>query len=224
MIIKGKPRAGPEQLAAYLMRTDGEHPTLLYLDSGDGDLRKALISWHSVGEGTRGEHTLYHAQIAPDPKYRMTPEQYLRSAQILAEDLGMANHPRAVILHDGGDKPHIHVVFCRTDIDKMTMWDDHLNRVKHESASHRMELEFGHEIVPGKHGKKRNRTKQPEMPRSGASQDEYQQAERIGLTFEERKAEIADIRKSCDNAQAFKHGLEEAGYILSKGDKRVWLS
>ena len=102
MIVKGKPRSGPEQLAAYLMRTaDGEHPTLLQLQYGDGDLRKAFLDWHAVGEGTRGEYTLYHAQIAPDPRYKLTPEQCLRAAEILAEDLGMKDHPRAVVLHDG---------------------------------------------------------------------------------------------------------------------------
>ena len=221
MIVKGKPRSGPEQLAAYLMRThDGERATLLQLDSGDGDLRKAFLVWHSVGEATRGKHTLYHAQIAPDPRYKLTPQQCRRAAQILAEDLGMANHPRAVILHDGGDKPHIHVVLMRTNLDTMKMWHDHKNWVKHENASHRMELEFGHEVVPGKHARKRNRKKQPEMPRAKATQADYQQAERTGMSFDERRDYIAGIRKSCDNVQAFKNALEDAGYLLAKGDKR----
>lgn len=221
MIVKGKPRSGPEQLAAYLMRTgDGEHPTLLQLQYGDGDLRKAFLDWHTVGEGTRGEHTLYHAQIAPDPRYKLTPEQCLRAAEILAEDMGMKNHPRAVVLHDGGDKPHIHVVFMRTNIDTMTMWDDGKNYLKHERASHRMELEFGHELVPGKHKVKRNREKQPEFPRAKSDQADYQQANRTGISFDERKAELAGIRKSCDDAPAFKNALEEAGYILAKGEKR----
>ena len=71
MIVKGKPRSGPAQLAAYLMRVDdGEHPTLLHLDYGDESLRKAFIEWDSIGELTRGEKTLYHAQIAPTPNTR----------------------------------------------------------------------------------------------------------------------------------------------------------
>src|SRR6185437_14546492 len=218
----GKVRSGPEQLAAYLMRTDdGERATLLELQYGENDLRKALIDWDAVGcNGTRSEKTLYHAQIAWETKYQLTKEECLRSAQILAEDLGMANHPRAVVLHDGGDKPHLHVVFMRADIDTMTMWQDYKNYVKHERASFRMEKEFGHDLVPGKHKVKRDRKKQPEFPRAESSHADHQQAARTEMSLEERKAQIVAIRQPCDDAHAFKNALEEAGYVLARGDRR----
>jgi hypothetical protein len=220
MIVKGKARSGPAQLAAYLMRTnDGERPTILDHGVNDDDLYRAFMVWDAAGEGTRGEKTLYHAQIAPEARYKMTPEQYLRAAEILAEDLGMANHPRRVILHDGGDKPHAHVVFQRTNLDTMTLWDDSFNYVKHERASKRMALEFGQELVPGKHAN-RDRKKQKDFPRQKFNQDDHQQAERTGMTLDERKAQITGIRKSCDDAPAFRNALEEAGYVLAKGDKR----
>ena len=219
MIVKGKPRSGPAQLAAYLMRVDdGEHPTLLHLDYGDDNLRKAFIEWDSIGELTRGEKTLYHAQIAPDAKYQMTPEQWERAAQILAEELGMKDHPFAAVLHDGGDKPHLHVVFQRADTETMKLWDDSYNYVKHESASKRMELEFDHELVPGKHAK-RDREKQPEFPREKMSQDEAQQEKRTGLNADDRKAEITALHAAADGGQAFKAALEEAGYLLAKGER-----
>jgi len=219
MIVKGKPRSGPAQLAAYLMRVDdGEHPTLLHLDYGDDSLRKAFIEWDSIGELTRGEKTLYHAQIAPDAKYQMTPEQWKRAAEILAEELGMKEHPFAAVLHDGGDKPHLHVVFQRADTDTMKLWDDSYNYVKHESASKRMELEFDHELVPGKHAK-RDREKQPEFPRQEMTQDEAQQEKRTGLNAADRKAEITALHAAADSGQAFKAALEEAGYLLAKGER-----
>lgn len=81
MIVKGKPRSGPEQLAAYLLRVDdGEHPTLVQLLDGGDDLHKAFMQWHAIGEASRGEKTLYHAQIAPEARYAMTPEQWKRAA------------------------------------------------------------------------------------------------------------------------------------------------
>jgi len=215
MIIKGKARSGPAQLAAYLMRSD-ERAALLHLDYGDGDLRKAFIEWDSIGELTRGEKTLYHAQIAPEAKYGMTPEQWRRAAEILAEELGMKDHPLAIVVHGGGGQPHAHVVICRTDTETLTMWDDSYNYVKHERASHRMEQEFGHEIVPGKHAK-RDRKKQPEFPRQAFDQAEAQQAKRQGVDPEERKQQITALRQSCDSGEAFKNALEEAGYILARG-------
>ncbi|MEO8392109.1 MAG: hypothetical protein ABI700_03870, partial [Chloroflexota bacterium] len=116
-------------------------------------------------------------------------------------------------------KPHAHVVFQRTNADTLTLWDDGHNYLKHERASMRMEQEFGQEHVPGKHAK-RDRQKQPEFPRAESAQPDHQQAARTELTPEERKEQVTALRAAADNAQAFKSALEDAGYILAKGDKR----
>lgn len=131
----------------------------------------------------------------------------------------MKDHPRGIVVHDGGDHKHAHVVFQRTAASTMTMWDTGMNYEKHERASKRMELEFGHEFVPGKHAK-RDRKKQPEFPREKLTHAEAQQAMRTGMSKEERIAQLAEIRKPCDDGLAFKNALEEAGYLLARGDKR----
>jgi hypothetical protein len=219
MIVKGKARSGPAQLAAYLMRADdGERATILDWGVDEDGLYRDFMTWHVAGEATRGEKTLYHVQIAPDPRYKMTREEYLRGAEILAEELGMKDQPRRIVLHDGGDKPHAHVVFQRTELDTMTMWDDSFNYVKHERASKRMALEFGHEIVPGKHAK-RDREKQPEFPRAELTTDEAQQEKRTGLSKADRVAQITALYQSADNGPALKAALEDAGYMLAKGDR-----
>lgn len=220
MIVKGRARSGAAQLAAYLLRDDGkERPVLVELWDGGEDLHKAFVQWDAIGEATRGEKTLYHAQIAPEARYEMTPEQWKRAAEILAEELGMGDHPRAIVVHEGGKNPHAHVVFQRTDADTMTLWDDGYNYLKHEKASARMEREFAHEHVAGKHAK-RDRQKQPELPKQEATQADHQQAARTELTVDERKAQVTALRAASDNAQSFKNALQDAGYILAKGDKR----
>lgn len=224
MIVKGATRSGPTQLANYLLRVHAnpknETVTVLDLDYGDDSLLDAFRDWHAVGLGTRGEKTLYHAQISPAPAYAatMTREQWLRAADILTEELGLTGHPRSVILHDDGERPHIHLVYQRTDIDTMTMWDDGKNYPKHEKASMRMEEEFGHDFVPGKHAK-RDRELQPEFPREAYNHDEHQIAQRTGISPEERKQQIIALKEAADTAQAFKAALEEAGYILARGDR-----
>lgn len=217
MIVKGKARSGPAQLAAYLMRPE-ERATLIDLWDGSGDLRKAFLSWHAVGEATRGEKTLYHAQISPEAAYAMTPDQWRKAAQILAEELGMKDHPRAIVVHEGHGRPHAHVVFQRADADTLKMWDDSFNYVKHERASDRMEREFGHEFVPGKHAK-RDREQQPEFPKAAFDQDEAQQAARSGTDPKAQKAEIKSLYAAADGGPAFKTALEDAGYLLAKGDR-----
>ncbi len=176
------------------------------------------MQWHTIGEASRGEKTLYHAQISPEARYPMTEEQFLRAAEILAEDLGMADHPRAVVIHMGHDRPHAHVVFQRANSETLKLWDDGFNYVKHERASLRMEREFKHEIVPGKHAK-RDRKKQPEFPRQDMSRDEAQIAKRTGKDLKKLKGELAAMRANAESPQAFKAAIENAGFILANGDR-----
>ena len=241
MIAKGASRSGPRQLAVYLMRVEryetGEPVELLELISpwasslnGDSDrsriasrLIETFRDWQADTEGTKqGRDGLYHAEISPEARYAatMTPEQWKRAAVILGEELGLQDQERAIVLHGGTDgRKHMHIVWARTDLDAMKMISDSRNYEAHERASLRMELEFGQEFVPGKHSK-RDREQQPEFPRAESDQADHQQAERTGMSFAERKAQLAAIRKPCDDAPAFKNALEEAGYILAKGDTR----
>jgi hypothetical protein len=122
------------------------------------------------------------------------------------------------VVHDGGDKPHAHVVFQRTDLDSMKMWDDSFNYLKHERASARMEKEFSQEMVPGKHHK-RDRDAQPEMPKAELNQAEAQQAARTGMSKAERTAEITALQAGADNGQSFKNALEDKGYTLTRGER-----
>src|SRR5712691_5041883 len=238
MIAKGASRSGPRQLAVYLMRVErwdtGEPAELLELQSPwvagvddedrertAGQLIEAFRDWQTLVEGTRqGRDGLYHAEINPEAHYArtMTAEEWKRAADILAEELGLQDQPRALVLHAGtDDRPHLHVVWCRTDIDKMKVISDGYNYVAHERASQRMELEFGHEFVPGKHAK-RDRKKQKDCPRQKLNQDEDQYQKRTGLSKENRIKQITALHAAADSGPAFKAALEDAGYILAKGN------
>lgn len=235
MIIKGAPRGGPVQLAHYLLRVNKateERADMLELQSawakeGSGrdqeaaQLVETFRDWQTMTEGTRGRDGLYHAQISPAARYAtgMTTEQWKRTADILGEELGLKDQPRTLVLHSGKDgRPHLHVVWARTDADAMKLVSDSHNYLAHERASHRMELEFGHEFVPGKHAK-RDRKRQAEFPRADYGHDEWQQAERTGLTPAERKTQITALHAAADSGLAFKAALEDAGYLLAKGHR-----
>src|SRR5690606_5267793 len=100
------------QLAVYLMRVErydtGEPAELLELQSGwvgvEGESREQTAArlaesfrdWQLLVDGTQGRDGLYHAQISPEAHYarNMTPEQWIRCADILSEELGLSDHPR----------------------------------------------------------------------------------------------------------------------------------
>jgi len=194
----------------------------LALEHSAEQLIEGFRDWQILTEGTKqGRDGLYHAEISPAPHYAdtMTAAQWKRAADILGEELGLQNQPRAIVLHGGTDgRKHMHIVWQRTDVETMKIIPDAYNYIAHEKASHRMELEFGHEFVPGKHAK-RDRKRQEEFPRQKLTQDEDQYQKRTGLKKDDRVKEVAALHASADNGPAFKAALEDAGYILAKGER-----
>ena len=220
MIIKGKSRTRPKGLAKHLERTDtNERVDLLQVDfSATGNLEEALCDMQAICLGTQGKNGLYHANIDPHSDYPMTREQWFRAADVLEQELGFEGQPRVVVLHKKEGREHIHVVWARTDLDTMTLRNDAFTYGKHERASARLEEEFGHEHVPGKWHK---RDPEKELPMADYNHAEWQQSERSGLDAVERKQEITALYEQSDNGQSFQNALEDRGYVLANGDKRV---
>lgn len=219
MIIKGKSRAAPSELARHLGRADtNERVEILQLDSA-GTTAEAFRDWQTYSLATKGKLGLYHANIDPDAKYEMTPQQWMRAVDILEEELGLQGQPRAVVMHEKNGREHIHVVWARADMDTLTLRSDSMNYQAHERASLRMEQEFGHDYVPGKHAK-RDRENQPEFPSAEIGHDDWQQTERGAMNHRDRKAQVTALYEASDTGSAFKAALEDAGYTLARGDRR----
>ena len=220
MIIKGKSRARPKGLAKHLERTDtNERVDLLQVDfSAEGNLEEALCDMQAICLGTQGKNGLYHANIDPHSDYPMTKEQWFRCADVLEKELGFEGQPRVIVLHKKEGREHIHVVWARTDVETMTLRSDAFTYGKHERASARLEEEFGHDHVPGKWYK---RDMEQELPMAELDHAEWQQMERSKLDPRERKAEITGLYERADNGRAFHNALEDAGYLLARGDRRA---
>lgn len=223
MIIKGASRAGPRQLARHLQRADtNERVQVVQLDSPTESLLEAFRDWQLLASGTRGDKGLYHANIDPDARYPMTAEQWKRAVDVLEKELGLEGQPRAVVMHEKHCRQHVHVVWQRTDIDTMKLISDSFNYKAHERASLALEKEFGHEIVPGKHAK-RDREKQPDLPKAEISHAEWQQGERAGIDPRAFKDAITELHRRSDTGRAFQLALEERGLLLAKGDRRDYV-
>ncbi len=220
MIIKGASRAAPAKLAKHLEREDTNErvEALEFRDVPLEDLEHALRHMQMLTAGTRGYKGLYHANIDPHADYPMTREQWERCADVLEQELGFEGQPRVIVLHKKEGREHIHVVWARTDVETMTLRSDAFTYGKHERASARLEEEFGHEHVPGKWYK---RDMEQELPMAELNHAEWQQMERSQLDPRERKAEITGLYERADNGQAFQNALEDAGYLLARGDRRA---
>lgn len=147
MIIKGRSCAGPRQLAARLLDTDdGWRAEVLELHSGLDDLAATLRDWQTLSEGTLGSKGLYHAFLAPHPGIALTPAQCFRAADILEQELRLMEQPRAVVVRTRADRQLVHAVWCRTDLDTMTLKPDSFSYRAHMRASARIISELGAEL------------------------------------------------------------------------------
>ena len=220
MIIKGASRAAPAKLASHLERGDtNDHVEILGFEGvATEDLAEALSDMQLLASGTRGKKGLYHANIDPHADYPMTREQWDRAVEVLEKELGLEGQPRVTVMHRKNGREHIHVVWARTDIETMTLRSDSNNYAAHERASHQLEIEFGHEHVPGRHSK---RDRSQPRPVAEITHAEWQQMERSQLDPRARKAEITALYEQSDNGQAFQNALEDGGYLMAQGDRRA---
>jgi len=218
MIIKGKSRAAPQQLAKHLGNAEKNERVSLVETRGTvaQDLRGALVEMDACAAGTRCQKPLYHAAISPEPPHVLTPEQRAEAIDALEERLGLSGHARIVVMHEKLGRQHIHVVWSRIDLAKMRSVSDSHNYRKHEEVARDLERRFGHDRVQGAHHE-RDGVKRPDRTPSRA---ELRQEERTGITGKRVKEEISAAFRASDGAEAFRAAIEERGYMLARGDRR----
>jgi len=218
MIIKGKARAAPGELASHLSNVEKNEKVRLLETRGPvaDDLHGALVEMDAYAAGTRCRRSLYHAAISPAPPHRLSDEQRTRAIDLLEEKLGLTGQARVVVMHEKEGREHIHVVWSRIDLEKMRAIPDSHNYRKHEEVSRQLEREFGHERVQGAHHERDG----VERPARTPSRAELRQEERTGIKARVVRVEVTEIFRNSDGAIAFVAGLADSGYTVARGDRR----
>ncbi|HZK90722.1 MAG TPA: relaxase/mobilization nuclease domain-containing protein [Stellaceae bacterium] len=221
MIIKGKSRAGPQQLATHLGNAEkNEHVSLVETRGTVAqNLRGALVEMDAYAVGTKCERSLYHAAISPEPPHVLTPEQRTEAIDTLEVKLGLDGHARIVVMHEKLGRQHIHVVWSRIDLMKMRSVSDSHNYRKHEEVARDLERRFGHDRVQGAHHERDG----VERPDRTPSRAELRQEERTGITGKRVKEEVTAAFRASDGPEAFRAALKERGYTLARGDRRDYV-
>ena len=221
MIIKGKSRAGPQQLATHLGNAEKNERVSLVETRGTiaQDLRGALVEMDAYAVGTKCERSLYHAAISPEPPHVLTPEQRAEAIDALEKRLGLDDHARVVVMHEKLGRQHIHIVWSRIDLEKMRSVSDSHNYRKHEEVARDLERRFGHDRVQGAHHERDG----VERPDRTPSRAELRQEERTGITGKMVKDEVTAAFRASDGPEAFRAALEERGYLLARGDRRDYV-
>jgi len=219
MIIKGRARGRSQQLAEHLLRTDQNETVRVFECRGTvaQDVAAALFELEAFGKAAASKRPLYHASISPEKNAPLTDDQVRIAADLLEEKLGLCNQPRVIVLHRKAGREHVHVVWSRIDMEKRRAIPDSWSYRHHEKAARELEVLFGHRHVRGSRTSHTNR-------RSRSIKDyELRQTERSGLSPRRVSNEITEIWHASTSGAEFRKRLQDAGYTLARGDRRVFV-
>jgi len=220
MILKGSQRAGGRDLATHLSNEyDNERIEIASVrGTVADDLHGALAEFEAVAAGTRATKPLYSLSI--NPSAPLSRAQYDAAIDHIENRLGLTGQPRAIVFHVKDGREHCHVVWSRTDIDTMKAIPISHDRMKLRTCARELAHAYGLSLPPGL-AEDRDDARFEKTPEISFA--EKAMAEASGITPDARRAAIAALYHSSDNAESFRAGLERAGYILAQGERRTYV-
>lgn len=198
MVIRGNSRSNARQLSHYLLTMkDNEAIRILDIDGQMNpqaeDLHRSIYLMEVSAELSKSDKGLYHAQINPaiGEDKLMNDEHWLQASDILANQLGLENQRRAIVLHTKRGRTHAHVVWERFDHTQGRMVSDSFSRLAQDRARKEMEAAFSQKPTPH-----RNKHR-PEL-----------------------KASLTELWQQTEDGKQFIKVANRRGYLISTGSGR----
>lgn len=215
MIFQASQRSGGQNLATHLMRTDeNEHVRVHEVRGFIGEtVHEAFKEAEAISRATRCRQYLFSISMNPPGSEQVADAEFERIADHIEKKLGLEGQPRVMVFHTKENRSHAHVVWSRIDAESMTARPLPFTKNRLMEISRELYLEKGWDMPEG-------------MQKQGArdpqkfSRAEWEQAKRLGQDPRWISQIAQSAWKSSDNGKAFRHGMEERGLYLAKGDKR----
>ncbi|KAB8155095.1 relaxase/mobilization nuclease domain-containing protein [Kordia sp. TARA_039_SRF] len=212
MICKGGKRSNGASLAQHLLKDDNERIVVVEITgTATQDLSQALKDMELTAKMTKAKTGLYHAQINPAIGETMTPQQWQYSVNEMENRLGLTDQPRAVVYHEKGGRPHIHVVWQRTDVEQGKVIDTKNDYYIHKKLGRDLEQRLKHKTLKAEFGS------------NWDTMNERQQTIRDGYTPKQLKARIKKLYQQHSNPQELQTAIKKAGFDLAIGRRGVVL-
>lgn len=220
MILKGSQRADGVDLATHLSNEyDNERVEIAQVrGTAARDLHGAFAEYEAVAVGTRCKEPLY--SLAINPSSPLSREQYIAAIDHIEGKLGLTGQPRAVVFHVKNGREHCHVVWSRIDLDNMRAIGLSHDRMKLRTCARELAHAYGLSLPAGLAEDRGDARFEKNRDVTFA---EKAMAEASGITPEQRRSEITALFRASDSAEAFRAGLERAGYVLAQGERRAYV-
>lgn len=219
MILQGNARGHGGELARHLLNArDNEHVTVHAMDGFVADdLAGALAEIEALANATQCQKYLFSLSLNPPPHENVPVEVFEAAIERIAETLGLAAQPHAVVFHEKEGRRHAHCVWSRIDTGKMKAINlPHFKR-KLMAVSRELYIEHGWDMPAGfEDFRKRDPL--------NYSNEEAQQAKRTNRDPKVLKALFRECYERSDSRQAFAAALWEHGFVLARGERRGFVA
>jgi hypothetical protein len=114
-----------------------------YTGDPDKDLHFALRSFEPyLAANRRTEKPVVHISLNPDPKDRLTDEQYAQLASDYMGRMGFGNQPFIVYKHEDIDRHHLHIISVRVDENGKKI-SDSFEKLRSMDVCRELEIKYG---------------------------------------------------------------------------------
>lgn len=184
-------------------------------------MKETLGEMAIIAGASNCKNYLYHASINPKEGENLTPEQWDFAVDLLAKNLGLEGHQRAVVEHVKDGRAHYHVVFNRVNPETLKAVRMSHSFRKHEATSRELEREFGLDHVPSSFERDGDGGQQQEK---AYSQKDFDQARRTKVDPRTVAADLSEAWEKSNNGTEFIKEAERRGYIIAQGDERDFVA
>lgn len=219
MILKASQRAGARNLSEHLMNDrDNDHITLTDIRGFMADdLQGALDEAYAISKATRCKQYLFSLSLNPPQDHVATERDFLDATERVEERLGLADQPRALVIHEKEGRRHAHVVWSRIDGKELKAINLPHFKNKLRDLSRDLFLDHGWDLP---NGLKTYGDKNP----LNFTLAEWQQAKRKDIDPREIKQTFRQAWDRSDGMKALSNALQERGYYLARGDRRGFVA
>lgn len=241
VVRHGRTARDARNLAGHLLKDSLD---VEVVNSAAPDLGEAMADMLLARDASRADAAFLHVYLSPSRD--MTRDELRQAVEIVAEHLGAADHPMALVYHQkprrGGEgNGHVHAVIGRIDNEGKVL-PSGFDKIKVETACRLIEFELGEAPTLGRHHASavrwmRQNGRQdvadwleaahgltPPKPRSMASPDARQGMERRGVVLGTVREAVTAAWSRSDGPQAFAAAVAAEGITLAPGEKAgVWV-
>ncbi len=219
MILKASQRAGGQNLAAHLMRTDENEHVELHEVRGfiAEDLHGAFKEAYAISRATKCQQYLFSLSLNPPESENVAVATFEKAIDQIERELGLKNQPRAIVFHEKQGRRHAHVVWSRIDAATMTAKQMSFFKRRLQSISRDLFIENDWKMPRGLVNK-------AERNPLNFTLTEWQQAKRSGADPRDIKRILQNCWAVSDSLTSFTHALQDQGFWLARGDRRGFVA